>query len=188
MKKVIFLSGSPNKNGNTMQIIKECEKAVKEEGLETEIISLAGKKIEACIACRKCAELKKCALKDDLNEILDKVREAEGFIAGSPVYFGTARGDIMNVLQRIGMVSRSSDRFLSWKIGGPMAVARRGGSTVTLQEMMMFYLINEMIIPGSTYWNIVFGGAPGEALKDTEGIDTVKRFASNVAKLINKIR
>lgn len=93
----------------------------------------------------------------------------------------------MNAIQRIGMVSYGTDRFLSWKVGGPIAIARRGGLSTTYQEMLMFYFINEMIVPGSTYWNIVFGKAPGEALNDTEGIATVKRFASNVAKLVNKL-
>jgi len=187
MAKVILLSGSPNKNGNTVQVMMECEKIIKENGLEAEIISLAGKKIAACIACRKCAELKKCALNDDLNEIMEKVRAAEGFIIGTPVYFGTARGDLMNVIQRIGMVSYCTDRFLSWKVGGPISVGRRGGLTTTYQEMLMFYFINEMIVPGSTYWNIVFGKQPGDALEDQEGIATVKRFSDNVAKLIKKI-
>jgi len=187
MAKVILLSGSPKKNGNTMQIMMECEKSIQENGLETEVISLAGKKIDACIACGKCPELKKCALNDDLNEILEKVRTAEGFIIGAPVYFGTARGDLMNAIQRIGMVSYRSDRFLSWKVGGPISVGRRGGLTTTYQEMLMFYFINDMIVPGSNYWNIVFGKAPGEALEDKEGMEVVKKFSDNVAKLIKKI-
>jgi multimeric flavodoxin WrbA len=122
-----------------------------------------------------------------LNEIIDKLREADGFIVGTPVYFGTARGDVMSALQRIGMVSMSSDSFLSRKVGGPIAVARRGGHTATLQEMLMFFLINDMIVPGSTYWNMVFGRAPGEALNDEEGMRTVRRFAENVAFLIKKL-
>jgi Multimeric flavodoxin WrbA len=129
-----------------------------------------------------------CALDDGLNEIIDKLREADGFIVGTPVYFGTARGDVMSALQRIGMVSMSSDSFLSRKVGGPIAVARRGGHTATLQEMLMFFLINDMIVPGSTYWNMVFGRAPGEAVNDEEGMKTVRRFAENVAFLIKKLR
>jgi multimeric flavodoxin WrbA len=86
------------------------------------------------------------------------------------------------------MVSMASDSFLSRKVGGPIAVARRGGHTATLQELLMFYLINDMIVPGSTYWNMVFGEAPGEALADEEGMRTVRRFADNVAYLIRKLR
>lgn len=187
MAKVILLSGSPRKNGNTMQIMTECEKVIKGEGLEAEVISLAGKRIEGCIACRKCVELKKCALDDNLNDILEKVRVSQGFIIGAPVYFGTPRGDLMNLIQRIGMISRNTDKFLAWKVGGPVAVGRRGGLSTSYQEMLMFYFINEMIVPGSTYWNIVFGKEAGEVLEDKEGVETIKRFAGNVAKLIKKL-
>jgi len=188
MEKVLLLCGSPRPRGNTMQILENCAKVIEQNGVEAEIVSLAGKKIESCIACGKCAQLKKCALDDGLNEIMEKVRSARGFIVGAPVYFGTARGDVMSALQRIGMVSRSSDNFLSWKVGGPIAVARRGGHTASVQEMLMFYFINEMIVPGSTYWNMVFGRTPGEALQDQEGMITVQRFAENVAKLVKAVK
>jgi len=85
------------------------------------------------------------------------------------------------------MVSRASDGFLSWKVGGPIAVARRGGHTATIQELLMFYFINDMIVPGSTYWNMVFGWAPGEVEDDSEGIETIRRFGENVAELIKRI-
>ncbi len=129
----------------------------------------------------------RCKIEDGLNEIIDKIRESKGFIVGTPVYFGTARGDLMAALQRIGYVSMNSDKFLSWKVGGPIAVARRGGQTSTIQELLMFYLINDMIVPGSTYWNMVFGREKGEAMNDEEGIQTIKRFGENVGKLIKKI-
>ncbi len=93
----------------------------------------------------------------------------------------------MSALQRIGYVSMNTDRFLSWKVGGPIAVARRGGQTATIQELLMFYLINDMIIPGSTYWNMVFGREKGEAIQDEEGMQTIRRFGENVANLIIKI-
>lgn len=187
MKKVLILCASPRKESNTMQVLEECAKIIKENNLEAEIISLRQMKIRSCIACGKCSEIHQCALNDGVNDIIEKVKEAEGLIVGSPVYFGTARGDLMSALQRIGMVSRVSGNFLSWKVGGPIAVARRGGHTATIQEMLMFFFINDMIVPGSTYWNMVFGWQPGEAEEDTEGIETIRRFADNVAKLIKKI-
>ncbi|AXV37881.1 MAG: flavodoxin family protein [Methanobacteriaceae archaeon] len=187
MKKVLLICGSPRPNGNTAQVLEECAKSIENQSLETEILSLRGKKIQSCIACGKCAELHRCSLEDGLNEIIEKIRESEGFIIGAPVYFGTARGDVMSLLQRVGMVSRASDQFLSWKVGGPIAVARRGGQTATIQEMLMFFFINEMIVPGSTYWNMVFGLAPGEVQEDSEGLETIRRFGKNVAKLINKL-
>jgi len=187
MEKVLLICGSSRPQGNTAQVLKACAQVIEENGVKAEVVSFAGKKIESCIACGKCAQLKKCALDDGLNEIIEKIREAKGFIVGAPVYFGTARGDLMSALQRIGMVSRSSDQFLSWKVGGPIAVARRGGHTASIQEMLMFYLINEMIVPGSTYWNIIFGRNPGEALEDKEGMETVQRFSENVAKLVKAL-
>ena len=93
----------------------------------------------------------------------------------------------MSALQRIGMVSMKSGNFLSWKVGGPIAVARRGGHTATLQEMLMFFFINDMIVPGSRYWNMVFGRDPGEAMEDEEGVAVVRRFAENVAWLVARL-
>lgn len=187
MNKVILLSGSPKAEGNTYQVLHESLKVIESNGVEAELVSLAGKRIQSCIACDKCIELKKCVINDGLNEIIEKIRTAQGFIIGSPVYYGTARGDLMSALQRIGKVSGATDRFLSWKVGGPIAVARRGGHTASVQEMLMFYLMNDMIIPGSTYWNIVFGRQPGEVWQDEEGIRTIRRFSENVATLIKKI-
>jgi len=170
-----------------MLVLEECAKVIEQRGVETEIISLAGKKIHACIACYKCEKEKKCVLDDDLNFIASKIREANGFIIGSPVYFGTARGDVLNLLQRVGMINLSDTRFLSGKVGGPIAIARRGGLTLTLQEMMMFFQISDMIIPGSTYWNMLIGRNPGEALNDLEGMRTVLHFAENVANLVKTL-
>ncbi|MFZ5944553.1 MAG: flavodoxin family protein [Bacillota bacterium] len=188
MHKVVLLSGSPRSEGNTHQVLEVCKNEIEKQGLEAKILTLVGKDIKGCIACYRCGELGKCSLNDGLNEIIDEIRDAQGFIVGAPVYFGTPRGDLMNALQRIGMVSRSSNKFLTWKVGGPIAVARRGGITNSYQEMMMMFMINDMIVPGSTYWNIVFGGkTKGDAIKDEEGIATVTHFAANVAKLIKKI-
>ena len=187
MAKVLLISGSPKAEGNTAQLMNECARLIREQGVEAEVISFSEMKIESCTACGKCGESKECSLEDGLNDIIKKLRAAQGFIVGSPVYFGTARGDVMAALQRIGQVSKKSDQFLSGMVGGPVAVARRGGQTFTLQEMLMFFLINDMIVPGSTYWNMVFGRLPGEVWQDKEGIETARHFALNVAKLVKKL-
>lgn len=188
MKKVVLLCGSPRKKGNTAQLLERCSEVIAREGVEVETISLAGQRVASCIACGKCEkEPGRCSQDDVVNEIIEKLAEARGFIVGAPVYFGTARGDVMSALQRIGMVSKAGGRFLSRKVGGPIAVARRGGHTATLQEMLMFFLINDMIVAGSDYWNMVFGRMPGEALDDTEGVETLERFAENVAWLVNNL-
>ena len=188
MADVILLSGSPRKDSNTVEVLEICAKEIEKQGLSTEIITLRGMKIQSCIACLKCREEGNCVLNDGLDEIIDKIREADGFIPAAPVYFGTARGDIMAALQRIGYVSRGTDLFLSWMVGGPIAVARRGGQSLTLQEMSMFFPINEMIMVGSDYWNMVFALEERTASGDAEGIGTIKKFGENVAKLIKKVR
>jgi multimeric flavodoxin WrbA len=188
MAKVLLISGSPKAGGNTAQLMNECARVIRERGVEAEVISFSEMKIESCTACGKCSESKECSLQDGLNDIIKKLRASQGFIVGSPVYFGTARGDVMAALQRIGYVSKSTDQFLTGMVGGAIAVARRGGHTFTLQEMLMFFLINDMIVPGSTYWNMVFGRLPGEVWEDKEGIETVRHFAANVAHLVKKLR
>ncbi|HJJ48349.1 MAG TPA: flavodoxin family protein [Methanocorpusculum sp.] len=187
MTDVILLSGSPRANGNTELALTVCKEAIEAAGLTAKIISLRGKEIKGCIACGKCAGTGCCSLKDDLNTFLPEIREAKGFIVGAPVYFGTARGDVMNFMQRMCMVARANGNWLSGKVGGPVVVARRGGLTSTLQEMLMAFFISGMTVCGSTYWNIVFGQKPGEAAGDAEGIDTLKTFGKNVAELIKKI-
>lgn len=187
MRKVLLLSGSPNAKGNTMAVLGECAKAIESAGVETEIVSLAGMDIRSCVGCRKCAGQGRCVgvAKDGLNEIIEKIKPARGLIVAAPVYYGTARAALMAAVQRIAMVASGNDRFLAGKIGGPIAVARRGGHTTALHEMMMFYLISDMTVAGSTYWNMVFGRTPGEALEDEEGIRTVLRFGENVARLVD---
>jgi len=180
MSKVIFLSGSPNANGNTVQVFGEMAKVIETQGLEIEIISLSGMSIEDPMNFQG-------GYNDGFDEIIAKIKDAEGLIVGGPVYWGTVRSDMMAALQRIAMASMQQDNFLSRKVGGPVALARRGGLTSSLNEMMMFFLSTDMIIPGSTYWNMVFGQGPGQALEDEEGMATVKRFAENVAFLIKKI-
>jgi multimeric flavodoxin WrbA len=188
MGKVILLGGSPREKSNTVEILNICAKTIEENGVDTEVISLKGLKIESCVACNGCAGTGNCVLNDGLENVIDKLKEADGFIPAAPVYFGTARGDIMSALQRIGKVSKGNGKFLSWMVGGPIAVARRGGQSLTLQEMAMFFPINDMIMVGSDYWNMIFALAEETASEDTEGVATIQKFGENVANLIKKIK
>lgn len=180
MSKVILLSGSPNKEGNTVQVLDECAKVIRENGVEAEVVSLTGLNIKNAMNFQG-------GYNDGFEEIIEKIKDAQGLIVAGPVYWGTVRAELMTALQRIAMASMQNDNFFSRMVGGPIAVARRGGLTSSIQEMMMFYLANDMIVPGSTYWNIVFGQGAGEALKDNEGLNTVRRFSENVAYLVNKM-
>ena len=189
MHKVIIISGSPRKDGNTMDLLHIAAEEIEKAGCEAEIISLAGKDIKGCIACPNCcAEHGKCILDDGANEIFDKIAHADGLIIGAPVYFGTARGDMMNFLQRLGMYSFRHGNFINGMVGGPVVVGRRGGHTATIQELLMFSFICGMTVCGSNYWNIVYGRNKGEALQDEEGVATIRKFANNVAETIKKTR
>ena len=187
--KAIAISGSPRKNGNTETLLKHALKVLEQEGIETELISLRGKEIKSCIACGACKrnQNRKCILKDnDFNEILKKIIEADAIIVGSPVYFGSATSQITALLDRAGYVTRANGHLLSRKIGGPIAVARRAGQNFTYAQLMYWYTINDMIVPGSTYWNVGFGLQEGDVDEDQEAVATTKRFAENIAWLLKK--
>lgn len=181
MSKVILLSGSPKENGNTMQVLGKMAEAIEKKDINTEIISIAGMNITDCMNIQKGG-----GYPDDFDKVIDKIKTAQGLIIAGPVYWGTMRAELMTALHRIAMADLK-EKFLAGKIGGPVAIARRGGQTSSIQEALMFYLYHDMIIPGSTYWNIVFGKNPGEALKDEEGMKTVIHFAENVANLVKKL-
>lgn len=185
--KVILISGSPRPKGNTMTALGKCATAIEQAGVDTEIISLHDKEIRGCKACGACKKLGKCVINDGLNEIIEKVKAAEGYVVGAPVYYGTARGDLMNAIQRIAMVAGNNGKWLAGKVGGPVVVGRRGGLTATIQEMLMHFFISGVTVPGSTYWNILFGAPEGAVLQDEEGVETVENFGKNMAELIKKI-
>lgn len=184
---VILVSGSPREGGNTEIVLNACAEVLAASGLKPEIVSLRGKNINSCLACNQCCPNGSCVINDGANEIFEKIAVAKGLIVGAPVYYGTARGDMMCLLQRLGMYSARHGRFLDGMVGGPIAVARRGGHTASIQEMLMFCFICGMIVPGSNYWNMVFGRAKGEALEDEEGMATARLFAANVAKVIKAL-
>jgi multimeric flavodoxin WrbA len=179
MAKVILLSGSPNAEGNTVQILRECAKTIEANGVAAEVVSLAGMKLHDAMDFKSGD--------DGFDAVIAKIKQADGLIIGGPVYWGTVRAQLMTALQRIAMASMQQGNFLSRMVGGPIAVARRGGSTAAIQEMLMFYLSNDMIVPGSTYWNIVFGQTPGQALEDAEGMGTIRRFGENTAFVIKQL-
>lgn len=167
-----------------MQVLEECSKIICSHNINTEIISLYRKKILACIACYECEKHHKCALDDELNGMVEKIRKVDGLIVGSPVYFGTARGDLLNLLQRIGMIHLSDDNFLFGKVGGPIAISRHSGLEHTLEDMMTFFRICDIVVPNSAYNNMIIGRNPGEALKDKQGMKNVRKFSEDLAQLI----
>ena len=189
--KAVVVCGSPRAKGNTQMILETACEVLKEKGVDTELVLLHNKFIKPCIACEKCKQLKDrtCSIKDDdFHPVLEKIIEADAFIIGSPVYFGCATSQTTSLLHRTGYVARQNNNFLKGKVGGPVIVARRAGQNFTYAQLVFFFTINEMIVPGSTYWNIAFGRKKGEVIDDEEGMDTIRNFAANVAGLLYKIK
>jgi multimeric flavodoxin WrbA len=190
MIKAIAISGSPRKDGNTEILLKRVSGALEKAGIETEFVSLAGRTIKSCRACGVCRTLGNatCAITgDDFNGIFKSICKSDIIITGTPVHFGSATPDIMALLDRAGYVSRGNGNLLSRKIGGPITVARRAGQNFTYAQLLYWYMINDMIVPGSTYWNIAFAREIGEVENDKEGIGTIDRFAENLIWLAKKI-
>ena len=186
----IAICGSPRKDGNTEILLKRCLTALDKHGVKGEFVPLAGKRIEPCRACGQCAKKKDktCSLKDDdFHPIFEKMQAAGIIVVGSPVYFGSATPEMMALLDRAGYVTRVGENPFSRKIGGPIVVARRAGHNFTYAQLLYWFMINDMVVPGSIYWNIAFGRGIGEVENDDEGLRTVDRFAENLAWLADKL-
>ncbi len=183
--KAVGIVGSPRKGGNTEIITAHCLKAIAEEGLDTELIRLAGLNITGCNACGYCFEHEGCSIEDDFAPIFEKMVAADAIVVGVPVYFSSAPAYIKGLLERAGYAGRG--RFVG-KVGGPLVVARRAGQNFTVAELLFWFHITQIINPGSTYWNMAFGRERGEVEKDEEGLRTAWNFGKNVAKVCKKVR
>jgi len=187
--KIIGIVGSSRIEGNTEILTRIALEEAEKEGVETELIALADKEIKPCDACLSCRETGKCHIKDDLHPILEKMLAADGIILSSPVYYGSASPKIKALIDRSGYSSRDTDgrRPFENKVGGPIVVARRGGQNFTYAQLMFFFMITGMIVPGSTYWNIAFGREKGDVTKDEEGVRTIRNFGKKLVWLAKKI-
>jgi len=188
--KVLGISGSPRPGGNTDILVKLALEVMAQEGLQTEFLSLADRPIKPCMACRGCATAEgfRCVQHDPAFEgMIERFMAADGILVGSPVYFGSATPQTMALLDRVGYVARMKDNFLRRKVGAAIVVARRAGQNFTFAQLNYFFLINEMIVPGSTYWNVAFGREKGEVHGDAEGLGTVRTLGAHMAWLIKKL-
>ena len=183
--KVIGIVGSPREGGNTEALTRIALEEVQKEGIKTELISLAGKKIEPCDGCRSCSETGKCHIKDDFQTIFAKMKKADGIILATPVYFGSATPQIASLISRFYC---TRGKPLKNKVGGPIVVARRAGHNFTFAQLMFFFMISEMIVPGSSYWNVAFGRSKGDVFKDEEGVRTIRNFGHKLAWLVKKLK
>ena len=188
--KVVAFNGSPRKEGNTAILIRQVLDVLSAAGIATETVQVGGKAIRGCIACYQCFENKDrhCAVdKDMLNDCVERMAAADGIILGSPTYFACMTPEMKALIDRAGMVSRANSMLLSRKVGAAVVVARRAGTVHTFDSINHFFTINEMVVPGSSYWNMGFGREKGEVADDAEGLATMTRLGENMAWLIKKI-
>lgn len=185
--KIIGIVGSPRIGGNTEILTNTALEEIRKEGLDTELINLAGKNIKPCDACGSCRITGKCHIEDDFEAIHEKMVEADGFILSTPVWFGAATPQMSGLISRC-YAYRGEKRIFEDKVGGPIVVARRAGHNFTYAQLMFFFMISGMIVPGSTYWNVAFGRLKGEVTGDEEGVRTVRNFGRKLAWLAKKIK
>ncbi|HSW38433.1 MAG TPA: flavodoxin family protein [Acidobacteriota bacterium] len=189
--KVTAINGSGRKNGNTFLMLKIVMEELESQGISTELIQLAeGKPLQGCTACLGCVKQKnmKCAIESDsFNEYFAKISPADGLLLGSPVYFADITAGMKALIERCGFVSRANGGILKRKIGAGVLAVRRAGSNHALASLNHLFLISEMIIPASNYWNMALGREAGEVLSDTEGVNTMKTLGVNMAWLLNKL-
>jgi multimeric flavodoxin WrbA len=189
--KVLAVNGSARKDGNTYLLLKAALDELGKEGFETGIIQMAERKpIQGCAACYKCTERKnmKCVIESDpFNDYFAQIAEADGLLLGSPVYFSDVTAGMRALIERTGLVSRANGGILRRKAGAGVIAVRRAGSNFALASINYLFLISEMIIPGSSYWNMGIGRMPGEVMNDPEGLETMKNLGKNMSWLLKKL-
>ena len=188
--KVVALNGSARRDGNTAMLINAVFDELKKEGIETELIQMAGKPVQGCIACYKCFKNlnRRCSVeKDTLNEIIAKMETAEGILLGSPTYFSDVSSGMRAFIERCGFVARANDYMFKGKVGAAVVAVRRAGAIPAFSSMNLFLHYMQMFMPGASYWSIGVGRDPGDVLKDDEGIQTMKTLGQNMAFLLKKL-
>lgn len=182
--KVLLINGSPKSNGNTAIALQEMVKVFEQEGIETEILHIGNKDIRGCISCGTCFGTGKCVFNDVVNEYASKLEECDGVVVGSPVYYASANATLIAFLDRL-FYSSIFDKTM--KVGASVVIARRGGCSATFDQLNKYFTISGMPVASSQYWNSVHGNAPGEAVQDEEGLQTMRALAKNMSFLMKSI-
>jgi multimeric flavodoxin WrbA len=188
--KVVAFNGSARKDGNTAILVRRVFAELEKEGIETELVQLAGQTIRGCTACGGCRKNKnrRCAVEGDIiNDCITKMLAADGIIIASPTYFADLTSETKALIDRAGYVARANDDMLQRKVGAAVVAARRTGAIHAFDSINHFFLISQMIVPGSSYWNIGLGRAKGEVEQDEEGLETMQTLGQNLAWLLKKI-
>ena len=188
--RVVGLNGSARKDGNTAMLIHAVFEELKKEGIETEMIQMAGKKIQGCLACYKCFKNKnrRCSVdRDILNGIIAKMENADGILLGSPTYFSDVSSGMRAFIERCGFVGRANNYMFKGKVGASVVAVRRAGAVQAFTSMNLFLHYMQMVMPGASYWSLAVGRDPGDVLKDDEGMQTMRDLGRNMAWLLKKL-
>lgn len=189
--KVVAFNGSPRKGGNTEHLIRMVFEELEKAGVETELVQVGGKKVQGCLACGKCFEVKgtECANgSDPVNEWIQKMMEADGVIIGSPTYFSNVTTEVKALIDRAGLVAMSNPAILRRKVGAAVVAVRRVGAANVFDALNKFFLHSQMIVPGAEGWNHGMGLQHGEVNDDPEGNATMRTLAENMAWLLKKLK
>jgi multimeric flavodoxin WrbA len=186
--KVFAVNGSPRKDGNTAHMLNTVLEVCKKAGLEIELYQAGGREVRGCKACETCFQNPgQCATQDWVQEVYNRMKEADAILLGSPTYFSDLTPELKAVIDRCGYLSRGDGSSLSRKVGAAVAAVRRAGSVHVLDSIQHFFLINDMIVPGSSYWNMSLACDMGAYEKDEEGVATMTRLGENIAWLLEKL-
>lgn len=187
---VVAFNGSPRRDGNTVRLIERVFTGLRGAGITTELVQVGGVLVHGCMACFRCRAQKDgtCCQDDPMNAWIDAMRRADGVILGSPTYFADVTSEMKALIDRAGFVSRANDGFLRRKVGAAVVAVRRAGAIHVFDTLNHFFLINEMIVPGSSYWNLGIGREKGEVERDEEGMRTMTALGENMAWLLNRVR
>jgi multimeric flavodoxin WrbA len=189
MIKVIGFNGSARKDGNTAILIRHVFTELEKAGIETELVNLAGKTLHGCIACYKCKDNqdRRCAVKDDVNFCIEKMESAQGIILGSPTYFTDVSAEMKALIDRAGMVAKVNGDMFRLKVGAGVVAVRRAGGIHVFDTINHLFFISQMVVPGSSYWNVGVGREKGEVLNDEEGLLTMTTLGRNMAYVLKKL-
>ena len=182
--KVLILNGSPRANGNTAAALAEMAAIFAQEGIEVETVQVGHLAVRGCMGCGACYKVKKCVHDDIVNELAEKLEQADGLVLGSPVYYASANSTLTAVLDRLFYSTRFPKTM---KVGASVAVARRGGCSATFDQLNKYFTISGMPVASSQYWNSVHGAIPGQAQEDAEGMQTMRTLARNMSFLMKSI-
>lgn len=188
--KVVAFNGSARKDGNTAILVNAVFKELTREKIQTVLVQLSGKKIRGCTACGKCFEKKDrhCAVTADFaNECIEKMLDADGIILASPTYFADVSTEMKALIDRAGYVAKANDDMFRRKVGAAVVAVRRGGAIHAFDTMNHFFFISQMVVPGSSYWNVGLGRAAGEVEDDAEGLATMQTLGANMAWVMKKL-